>query len=152
MRTEHLLISLIALLLSFLLLTGGVLLLIFPDAALDLQTIGIICMGVGALLLLVFSLASRRRYLLLKMGGVAIHERLVHHFAKETLEELFPKHHIDCDVILHKKGKVEILANIPYLSDERREQKLQEIETRLSAALLKYCGCKGSFIFNVSFS
>lgn len=152
MRTEHLLISLGALLISFFLIACGLFLLIFPEATFDFRTIGIASMSMGALLLLVFFLTSRRRYLLIKMGGVAIHERVVQHCAKEALQGLFPKQAIECDVIIMRKGKVEILANIPYLSEEKREQKLQEIETVLGATLLKYCGCKGSFIFNVSFS
>ncbi len=152
MRIEHLLFSLIALLLSFLFVFCGLFLLLFPDAVLNLKAIGITMLSLGVFLLLFFPLLVRRRYLLLKMGGVAIHERLVRHFAKESLQALFPNHTIDCDVILHKKGKVEILATIPYLSEMRREQKLEEIETHLSASLLKYCGCKDPFIFNVSFS
>ncbi len=152
MRIEHLFLSLFALLLSFCLLFCGLFLLIFPEVVLDLRVIGAVFLSAGVLLLPIFTLASRRRYLLLKMGGVSIHEKLVRHFAKEALCALFPGQAVDCDVILHKKGKVEILAAIPYLSKERRDQKLEEIETKLSADLLKYCGCNGTFIFNVSFS
>lgn len=152
MRIEQLLYSLVALLLSFFLLASGLLLLMYPDTVLNVRAIGIGSISIAVLLLLIFFFTSRRRYLLLKMGGVSVHERVVQHFAKQTLQELFPYQKIDCDVILHKKGKVEILANIPYLSDVRREQKLREMETQLSATLLKYCGCEDAFILNVSFS
>ncbi len=153
MRAEQLLLSLVALLLSFSLLAGGLFLVLFPEAHLYLRVVGGLSLGIGALLLLLFYLTSRRRYLLIKMGGVAIHERLIRHYAQETLEELFPScETIDCDVIVHKKGKVEFLARIPYLSDTKRAERLEEIETKLSALLVKYCGCKGPFIFNVSFS
>ncbi|MCC5831909.1 MAG: hypothetical protein JJU12_02575 [Chlamydiales bacterium] len=151
MRIEHIVLSLIALFLSFCLIACGLLVLIFPEVTFDLRKVGIFCLSGGLLLLLVFALMMRRRYLLLKMGGAAVHEKLIRHFAKEAVQNLFPSQSVDCDVILHKKGKIEILANLPYLSDIRREEKLKEIEVKLSADLLKYCGCKDPFIFNVSF-
>ena len=151
MRIEHLFLSLIALFLSFCLISCGLFVWIFPDVLLDLRTIGIVFVSAGAVLFLVFFLMMRRRYLLLKMGGVSVHEKLVRRFAKDSLQELFPNQSVDCDVIFHKKGKIELLANIPYLSDEKREEKLEEIEARLSADFLKYCGCRDPFVFNVSF-
>lgn len=152
MRTEHLFFSLAGLLLSFILIGGGLFFILFPHVIFDLRSVGIFSVSLGVFLLLIFFLLSRRRYLLLKMGGVEINEKLLCRFAQDTLQNLFPLHSVECDLILHKKGKIEILAHIPYLSEERREEKLEEIESALSVALLKYCGWKGSFIFNVSFS
>jgi len=152
MRTEHLLISLAALVLSFLLCGVGFFLFFFPEAIVNVRLWGLIFFSFGVALLATFSLLTRRRYLLIKMGGVSIHEKLLRHFASETLRELFPHHKIACDVTVHRKGRVEIMAQIPYLSEERQEQKLEEIEQALSAAFLKYCGWKEPFIFNVSFS
>lgn len=146
MRTEHLLLSLITLILGFLLIGGGLFFLLAPTMTLDFAKIGWISMGCGVLFLLLFSLFMQRRYLLIEMGGLEIHEKVVRHFAKETLEELFPGVSIDCDIIIHRKGKVEILANLPSLTNER----LDEVETHLSATLLRYCGYKEAFLFNVN--
>lgn len=146
MRIEHLLLSFAALLLGALLIGGGLFFLLTPVTTLDFATMGWISTVCGVLLFLLFSIFMRRRYLLIEMGGVAIHEKLVRYFAKEALQELYPGILIDCDVILHRKGKIEILANIPSLTEEQ----LEAIETHLSAVLLKYCGYKEAFLFNVN--
>ena len=147
MRIERHLISVVALFLALLLIAGGVCLLFFPEIQLNYRAVGTVALGCGALLLCFFYLTFRRRYYLVKMGGAAIHDSLLAHYAREVLQEVFPHRELDCDVIVHKKS-IEILANIPYLSDER----LKSVETLLAATLLKYCGYKGQFIFNVSFS
>ncbi|MEZ5315570.1 MAG: hypothetical protein R3E91_05130 [Chlamydiales bacterium] len=150
MRIERILISLTALFLSCFLIVFGFLLWAFPEILIDLESVGVFFLSLGFLLLLLFLFLMRRRYLLLKMGGVSIDERLVVHFVKEVLKELFPKSKVDCDVILHKHQKMEILANIPYLSEESCEPQLEEIETRLSAELLKHFGLNYAFIFNLN--
>ncbi|MCH9627462.1 MAG: hypothetical protein S4CHLAM2_11020 [Chlamydiales bacterium] len=147
MRAEHLLITVSALLLSFFLYGLGIVLVV-----LHLHIWGLSAFVFGTLFLVLFYLASRRRYLLIQMGSVAIGERVIQKFAGDALQGLFPSQAIACEAIVHRKGKIEILATIPYLSEQRREQKLEEIETALSATFLKHCGWKGSFIFNVSFS
>ncbi len=148
MRTEHLLVWLTALLLSFALIAFGALFLLNPDNVLDRDTIGIVSISCGLFFLILVFFSSRRRYLLFKMGGLAIHERVLNHYVQQELKTFFPNKIVDCDVIVHRKGKVEILANIPYLSEE----KLEEMETSVAASLSKYCGYKGPFLFNVSFS
>ncbi len=147
MRAEHLLITVSALLLSFFLYGIGTLLIAF-----ELLAWGLVSFLFGTLFLFLFYLVSRRRYMLIRMGSVAIDEKVIRQFAEDALQGLFPNQKIACEAIVHTKGKIEILADIPYLSEQRREQKLEEIETALCTTLLKHCGWKGTFIFNVSFS
>lgn len=152
MRTEHLVFSLCALLFCTFLIGCGLFFLFITEPLLNPRMLGLFFCCSGAFLLLIFFFLSKRRFLLLQMGGVSVHECVLRAFAYQTLQELFPSSEVACEVIIHKKRKVEILANIPYLSEKNREHKLREIETHLTTALLKQCGWKEPFIFNVSFT
>ncbi|NGX61569.1 MAG: hypothetical protein K940chlam9_01056 [Chlamydiae bacterium] len=149
-RKEQLFLSLVALLMGFSLLFGGIFCLLFPAFVIDkLALVGGICLGAGTLLLILFTFLSRRRYFLLKMGEVAIHEALITEYAKTCLDEIFPNRKGRCEVVVRRDQTVEILAKLPYLSEEGMEKSLEEVEKKLTTALQKNCGYTRPFIFNV---
>jgi len=164
MRAEHLLISLVGLLLGFFLIFCGVILFLVPFVphlaqvaqAITLHHLnGLSYFGLTLLFLGLFFLTllvwlNRRRYLLFKMGGVSIEDRLIAHFARETLQKLFPGQRIECDVVVKRKKRIEILANIPILGDGE-EERLRDVEKVLAAILKKQCQYDREFILNVSY-
>jgi hypothetical protein len=166
MRTEHLLISLVGLLLGFILLFVGVFLFFVPYFESFLQILkqlithhlaeisylGSAIFFLGIVLLFLLLWLNRRRYLLIKMGTVSLQDRLIAYYAKESLQNLFPGQAVDCDVIVKRKKKVEILANLPFVEEENQENTLKEIEKELVAILHKQCQYDREFILNVSFS
>lgn len=166
MRTEHLLSSLLGLCLCFLMLLVGIFLFLIPylpgcAEALRILVVhhmhgisfcGLALSASGAVILVFLVWLNRRRYLLLKMGGVSVGDRLLAHYAKESLQTLFPGKLIDCDVVVRRKKKIEIMVNLPFVAEQKQERTLADIEERLSALLLKQCQYDRSFILNVSFS
>lgn len=165
MRSDKLVVALVGLLLGMTLVFLGVFLLltpfipIFAHATVELivshlrivSLVGLFffCMGVFFLMLCAF--LSRRRYLLLQMGGAAVEDCLIQQLAKQGLVKLFPNQPITCDVVIHKRQKVEIFANIPYVSEEKQKQTFEQIEAHLTTVLRRQCQLKKEFIFNVGF-
>lgn len=156
MKTRDIVISLIGLLISFLLMGGGFFFLLpslHPILSSFLSTIGLGMMGVGFILLVSLYTLSRRRYLLIRMGGVSVHRQIIGLLLQEKLHELFPEKEVQCEVEIHKKGKVEVFAKIPYFLDEHeRERKLHNLELVLTRTLAKEFDMEKEFIFNVSFT
>ena len=166
MRAEHLVTSILGLLFSFFLLIGGFLLFLppfIPTWASALQTLflnhltgvsyfGLTLLFLGVFFLTLFAWLNRRSYLLLKMGGVSVKDQLVAHFAKTSIEKLFPGQAVECDVIVRKKKRVEILANLPFVEEKEQEGTLRTIEKELVVVLLKQCQYDQEFTLNVSFS
>lgn len=166
MRTEHLFLSLLGLAVGFMLVFAGFLLFLPPfipfyakflQALVEQHLTGISYFGLslfflGVLFLTLFNLLNQRRYLLIKMGGFTVKDRVVAHFAKETLEKLFPGQGVDCSVIIRNKRRIEILANIPHVEEKDRESTLQGIENALADVLQKQFHYDHEFLFNVSFS
>ncbi len=165
MKRQHLLISLLGLLLGFLMICGGLFLFLIrylPNLELAIRALILnhqerlsyfgLCLFLSGLLFLaaLFRL-SRRRYFLLKMGGVSIEDRVLAHFAEESLQKFFPGQSVACEVFGRAQGKIEIMANIPPLSESSREHILNEIERVLVLTLKKQCQYDGEFVFNVSF-
>lgn len=144
MRLEHILISLMALVIGFGLIALGVWLF------LNASPFGFTFLILGGTLLLLFSFLSRRRYVLIQMGGAAIQDRVIAHFATKCLQNLFPSQKITCDVVVHRKGKIEIRATLPTIDENEREETFLEIETKLAIMLAENCGIKDPFLFNVS--
>lgn len=154
MRTREALFSLCALLFSLFLTALGLLLLLgarqprfaqawreLPLTAFPLVS-GLFFLG-AALFLGLFFWCSRRRYLLIRMGGG--HELRV---LEETIAQLVTADTATpCDVIVRKKEKIEILVDLPYGSEE----KLGELETSIESLLAKQLGYKDAFYLNVSF-
>ncbi len=161
MRAEHLLISLTGLFFCFIMVFAGIFLFFAPNIPnfaenLDRHLTAISRMGLalfllGALFLTFLLMLNKRRYLLLKMGGVSIEDSLIAHFAKESLQPLFPNKLIDCDCVI-KRNHIEILANLPFVDLESREETLIECEKRLKVVLQRQCQYDKEFIYNVSFS
>ena len=165
MRTEHLLISLVGLCLAFLMLFGGIFLFFSPYVPLFERTLhslffqhlmgvsyfGLALFFLGVMFLSMLVWLNRRRYLLLKMGTVSVEDRLIAHFAKTSLQTLFPDQPIECDVIVKKKKKLEILANVPFVQEEDQERTFKEIERVLVSVLQKQCQYDRDFTLNVNF-
>lgn len=163
MRSEQLLISLLGLLLGFVLIFLGGVLFFIPS--LSLQELSQVALHfkipliylpffpviVGTLILAACFRLNRRRYLLCKMGGFSVEDRLVAYFIEEKLQQMFPGKKVECDVLIKGKEKVEILANIPYVSEKNRQEIFEKIEVLLSALLRKQCHFQKDFIFNVGF-
>lgn len=164
MRSEHLLFSLIGLVFCALLFAIGCFFFLIPYVPTVevifknlingetplISNVGIACMLFSVFILSCFALLSRRRYLLVRMGGVSIHQRVVREIATLSLAEIFPESFIECEALIKRKGKIEILANVGDLA-ENREIKLETIERTLAAAFLK-CGIDKEFLLNVRFS
>ena len=165
MKSAHLFVSLIGLFLGFFLIFAGIFLFAAPyipalSSALrslvinhleSLSTFGLILLFMGALTLTLLMLLNRRRYFLLKMGGVSVEDSLISHFAQESVQKFFPDQTVECDVIVKRGGKLEILANIPHLPEETKSQTLHAIEKELTVLLLKQCQYTRDFTLNLSF-
>lgn len=166
MKTQHLLISLVGLLLGFVMVCGGIFIFLVrfvPAIELSLRSLilhhlaglsycGLALLFCGVLFLTALARLSRRRYFLLKMGGVSVEDRLLAHFAEESLQKFFPDQAVACEVLSRAHGKIEIMANIPYLAEKRRDHILSEIERILILTLRKQCQYERDFILNVSFT
>ena len=166
MKHQHLLISLMGLLLGFVMVCSGIFLFLaryvpvielairslFFNHLTGLSYCGLVLFFCGVLFLIAIARLSRRRYFLLKMGGVSMEDRLLAHFAQESIQKFFPDKSIACEVVARTSGKIEIMANLPFLAEEQREHILTEIERVLVLTLRKQCQYDQSFIFNVSFS
>ncbi len=166
MKSQHLLISLVGLLLGFAMVCLGIFLFLaryVPAIELALRSLflnhlkefsycGLALFFCGVLFLVALARLSRRRYFLLKMGGVSIEDRLLAHFAQESIQKFFPDKSIACEVLARTNGKIEIMANLPFLAEQQREHILAEIERVLVLTLRKQCQYEQGFIFNVSFS
>lgn len=166
MKRQHLLISLVGLLLGFVLVCFGIFLFLsryvvsveltlhalFFNHLKGLSYCGLALLTTGLVFLVALARLNRRQYFLLKMGGVSIEDRLLTHFAQESLQKFFPDQSIDCEVLARTNGKIEILANLPHLAEQQRDHILSEMERVLVLTLRKQCQYTRDFIFNVSFS
>jgi|GEM_PF-6086226 len=166
MKKQQLLNSLVGLLLGFFMLASGAFffltryVLSFELALRSLvlnhlhalSNSGLIVFFCGCLFLFLLARLNRRTYLLLKMGGVSVEDRLIAHFAQKNLQKFFPDQLVECEVVARAKGKIEILANLPYLANHKKEHILTEIERVLVSTLRKQCQYEKDFLFNVSFS
>lgn len=106
----------------------------------------------GCLLLTLFFFLSRRRYILIQMGGTSVQDRVIAHFARKCLQSLFPSQKVACDVVIHRKGKIEILAAIPPIAEGEEERTFNDIEAALSVVLAENCGIKAPFLLNLSYN
>ncbi|MCH9609413.1 MAG: hypothetical protein S4CHLAM45_05540 [Chlamydiales bacterium] len=158
MRLESTLISLIALLLGTLLFFTG-LFLVIPFFQLNLVSylgghlvsLGVLLIFFSMILLSCFTLLCKRRYLLVKMGGVSIQDRVFAEVARMSIAPFFPGKEVNCRSVIHGKRKVEILANLPYVKIEEQEMTLEKIEKTLALTLARRCGLTSEFLLNVSF-
>ncbi|MFN0064610.1 MAG: hypothetical protein ACKVOH_00050 [Chlamydiales bacterium] len=165
MRIESIVISMISLLLGGILLLLGTFFVAAPyyplfchkmslllaEPGRVVVEIGVVFLLLSLLLLTAFYGLNKRRYLLIRMGECAIHENVLSELAKRSLAEIFPAQDVFCDVIVKRKGRVEILANIPYVRKENQKETLQQIEAKLSKTMASQCGFYKEFLFNVSF-
>lgn len=157
----------IAFLLSLTLFGLGILFLLLPHAPyfhqqlitflqdrMDLFTwIGLGVFALGCLLFSVFYAMNRPGYLLIEMGPypIFIDNEAIATLVKKELEQLYPGKRLHCEVILRKKDKVEILTDLPAIEVEDLEERLNQIEKKLTSMLSTTCGYQREFIFNVSF-
>lgn len=156
MRIEHIFLTLLALLLGFtLILTGGFLLLAQFDSTvkhfltqIDLYSLGMGLLGFGVLWLALFAWFSRRRTIKILMGGCQMHEKIYKEVVLQTLRPLFPNDSIDCEVVICRKGKLEIFAALPHFLED--EEKAQEVESSLVSNLFK-CGYDREFLLTLQY-
>lgn len=118
----------------------------------EVSYLGLASFFLGVVFLSLLIWLNRRRYFLFAMGTVSVQDRLIAYYAKESLQSLFPGQAVECDVIVKRKKKIEILANIPLVAEEKQESTLREVEQALISMLHKYCQYEREFILNVSFS
>ncbi|MFC2049121.1 hypothetical protein ACFLR2_00395 [Chlamydiota bacterium] len=166
MKKQHLLISLVGLMLGFMMVGAGTFLFLVqyvPAVKWALRSLilfhleglsacGLVLLFCGVLFLTALARLNQRRYFLLKMGGVSIEDRLLAHYAQESLQKFFPDQPVACEILSRAHGKIEIMANIPQIPEIRREHILSEIERALILMLRKQCQYERDFIFNVSFT
>lgn len=156
MRFEVIFVSLVALLLSLILLAFGGILLVMPQAHLfDLflkkpHFLGALLILIGVFLLLSFYGLSKKRYLRCKMGGYSISENVLTELTKKALEEFFPHALINCSVVVRRDRKLEIAAHLPSVEMEAREELLKQIEAKLTKIFFEQCGLKDSYHFIVA--
>lgn len=125
--------------------------LLLDSNALFLSRIGLSFIFLGLLFAVCIYLFSKRRYLLIKMGGFSIQDSVINEIVKDSIQNLFPSQNFVCDVFVRKKSKVEILADLPYVSFEKQESILKDIESKVKNSLAKICGFDREFLLNVSF-
>lgn len=109
------------------------------------------CIFCAFVLTLCFMQLCRRRYLLVKMGGMEIQDKVLAQVAHKSIASFFPGMEVSCSARIYRKKKVEIVANLPYVTFEEQEQMLTNIEQKLANTFAHQCGLTREFLFNVSF-
>ncbi len=106
---------------------------------------GLVFMFTGLIFLTLLYFLSRRRYLRLRVEGVSIDKRAIEQVVDRALQPIFPGTVVATDVIVRGKRKLEILADIPYPSEE----KMTVIENTLKESLSTQLGYHDGFTFNI---
>ncbi len=145
MSGSKLLFSLVALLFSFFVIAIGLVLLFLPHLGRVIQSyssgIGSTLLVVGVLLLFAFYKMCRPSRLLLRMGGayqLKVENSVIQQLVEKELK-------VECKINILKKGTIEILADMPYLSEER----LEKIEEDLTLLFVRELGYPREFVLNV---
>jgi uncharacterized membrane protein len=164
-RFETVVTSLLSLLLGFFLLFLGICFFVapaYPDAAGRLltdivlnskkaYTIGVVLIGFSLILWSICASLTRRKYTLIRMGGFSLSARALQQVAQKALHAVFEEDDTHCVVQVSTFGKVELIAAVPYLEEELREDKLEQLENTLVAAFSSQCGFEKPFVLNVTF-
>ncbi len=124
----------------------GLVLLFLPHLGHVIQSyasgIGATLLIVGALLLFTFYRMCRPSRLLLKMGGayqLKVESSVIQQLVEKELK-------MECKINILRKGTIEILADMPYLSEEH----LEKIEEDLTLLFVRELGYPREFILNVT--
>ena len=124
----------------------GLVLLFLPHLGHVIQSyasgIGATLLIVGALLLFTFYRMCRPSRLLLKMGGayqLKVESSVIQQLVEKELK-------MECKINILRKGTIEILADMPYLSEEH----LEKIEEDLTLLFVRELGYPREFIFSVA--
>ncbi len=161
MRTSHLIFSAIQFLVTLTVLLAGAFFILIPYAptmqsylgdfflgeAPPIQKLGIVIFGFGALCFFVLFRLNRTTYLELHMKGCRAHaeEGLVKGYVDRYLHELFPNDPVDSDVVVLKKNRLEVIANLPTL----REDLLEKIQHDLGLLFYRQFGYSKDFCLKV---
>lgn len=97
-------------------------------------------------------LGCRKTYLSSKTGAnlTIISEDVIHSYLQTYFEKLFPKQQIPYRLLL-KKGKIQIIADLPYVPLEEQKNILSLIENDLSELLNQTFGYKQTLELSLSF-
>lgn len=139
----RILFQLTALFFSLLMAGMGVMLFFYPPL---LQTFahgfGLLFLSASIFLLFAFYFLCRGQYLRVQMGG-----RHLLKISRAVIEQLVEKKlQVPCDVVFQGGKKIEISAQLPYLS----QKTLEKLERELTVLLSQYCGYEKEFIVNLS--
>jgi hypothetical protein len=164
MKPANLFVSLMGLLLGFFMISAGLFLFLVPyvpNATAVARSIvihhlsglsyfGFALSFFGIFFLTIFAGLNRRRYFLFEMGGISVDADIVACHLKAGMEKFFIDKKIDCSVLIKKKGRLEVFANLPKLTSSNEKNVLFEIEKELCAILKTQFHYEHTFIFNVS--
>lgn len=159
MRKAHLLFSCVHLLISLLsvLLGSFILFLRYSDSLqLLLQhhspfllKFGTTLIVLGVTLFTLLFILNRNRYYQVKMTTYSVDEKLLRTFLTDYWKKQFPKQ-TSPDVLVHAKKRLEILAELPRITDpEENEELLNRLEKDLGSQLTKTFGYTGDFQLTV---
>jgi uncharacterized membrane protein len=164
-RFETVLTTLISLLIGFFLLFLGISCLTapsYPEVTKQLlhdillspksaYTVSAILIGFALILFALCASISKRKYSLIKMGGYSLSAYVMQQIAQKTLQMFFNDEDVHCVIEVNLFGKVEMIAALPYVEEELREEKLEQLEDALVAAFSSQCGFTNHFTLNATF-
>jgi len=86
----------------------------------------------------------------LKCPSVTIEEAIIKDYVDQYWKEIFPSSRIKSLVVLHSKHKLEIIANIPDLPFEERNDLFQRIQNELGVILARKMGYEKEFLLTIT--
>jgi hypothetical protein len=124
------------------------------DNSFTLFAWGLLVFTLGFLLLASFYVIDRKQFLQVKMGGVERHtiieEGLIKDYIENYWSALFPNSPTKCLVIVHPDQKLELIVNLPTMSDQECQAVLKRIEKEVSHLLAHKLGYLNDFILTLT--
>ncbi len=113
--------------------------------------VGLITLGMGALLVYGFYQLSKGHFFQVQMGSlkdVEVDVNVIAQLAREYFAALLPDAEICLDVVLHGGRKIEVIAALP----DPSEHQLKQVEKELGGIFARYLNYKDTFILTVAVS
>lgn len=163
MRTENILMSLVALVVAALLVATGacsillnridpnLLHSLFDRFADHANVFGCLALVFGLGLFALCVSICRGSYLSFQMGGNLLSSKTISQLTQKCLARTFEAKEVPCEVVVRFNKKIEIFADLPPIDMESREKQLCEIEETLAAMLANQCGFHRPFLFHARF-
>ncbi len=128
--------------------------LFFSESSGNFSSIGYGVIGCAVLLLCGFFAMNRGSYYQIEMHRhlAQVEPEVVRQYIQSYWSEIFPELTGKTDVVFHRKGTIEILAQVPDFTGEELKQLLLQIEEELGLLLSHAFGYRRGFVLTISSS